>query len=116
MEKKYNALRIIGTFYKVIGGIVGIVTILSAIGICATMAFGQVTLGDILRDYGVPDYYGLIGGTGVVGGLIISFVLLLYGGSLALTLFAMGEGIYLLIAVEQNTRLATELLSKQLNK
>jgi hypothetical protein len=37
-------------------------------------------------------------------------VMIIYGGSIALTLYAMGEGIYLMLAVEENTRMTAMAL------
>ena len=110
MEKRYSALRFIGTIYKVLGVIVGIITILGALGLC-----GMSVLGGGLLDSALSQSQSNFGGgllSGMVGGVILSVVALIYGGGLSVTLFAAGEGIYLLIALEENTR-ATALLLQQ---
>ena len=95
MEKRYTALRIIGSIYKVLGGLAGVLTILAALAICATSAFGGIALDRLGQEFGSRG--GLLGtASGLVGGLIAGVVILLYGGMLSLTLFAMGEGIFLL--------------------
>jgi hypothetical protein len=57
---------------------------------------------DRFSDLGRSGPMGLFGGA--LGGLIASVVGIIYGGGLALTLYAAGEGISLLIALEENTR------------
>ena len=44
MEKRYKALRFIGSIYKVIGIIVGVITVLGAIGFCVLSAIGSSAL------------------------------------------------------------------------
>lgn len=101
MEKRYTALRIIATVYKVLGVIAGVITLLAVLGICASSLFGGAML-DRFNELGRSGPMGLF--TGAVGGLIAGLAGLIYGGGLALTLYAAGEGISLLIALEENTR------------
>lgn len=108
MEKKYNALRTIGTIYKVLGGLAGIVTILIVLSFCATSVFGGAF--DILSS----SRRGMgMGGLGVLGGIFASLAALIYGGGAAVTLYALGEGVYLLIDLEENTRATNLLLRRQ---
>lgn len=112
MEKKYTALRIIGSIYKVLGGLAGVITILAALAICVTSAFGGAALDRLSRDFGGRG--GFLGtASGFVGGLLAGIAIILYGGGLSLTLFAMGEGIFLLLALEENTRATARLLQSQ---
>jgi hypothetical protein len=114
MERRYSALRTIATIYKVAGIIVLIITIISILGICATSVLGGSMFNRLSSQYGnFPSPGGTIGG--ILGGLIASLVSILTGGGLALTLYATGEGIYLLLAMEENTRATTVLLQRQLN-
>ncbi len=114
MEKRYTALRIIGTIYKVLGGIVGVLTILVALGICAASVLGGAAMGNLGREFsrnaGVTGLFG-----GALGGLVIGVVAIVYGGGLAVTLYAVGEGVYLLLALEENTRATVALLQRQAN-
>lgn len=111
MERRYRALRIIGTIYKVCGGIVGIITILIAVALCALSAMGGAGADTIARDLGRDTgLSGLL--SGVVGGAILSALAILYGGGLAITLYAAGEAVYLLLALEENTR-ATAMALQQ---
>jgi hypothetical protein len=101
MEKRYRALRIISTFYKIAGALVLALALLTAIGLCLAGVLGTTMIDGISRDYGM-------GGMGTTSAALIgvfSGLGLLIGGALSgLTLFATGEGISLLIAMEENTR------------
>ena len=103
MEKHYTALRTIGSIYKVLGAIAGVVTVLLVIAACLTSVLGGAAADTFGRQLGSDvGLGGLLGG--VFGGLLLSFFIVLYGGGMALTLYAAGEGIYLLLALEENTR------------
>ena len=113
MEKRYTALRIIGTLYKVLGIIVAVITVLAVLAICAAGALGGAAWGRILRNMGefgpymVPGAWG-----GALGGAVIAIVVILYGGLIAISLYAAGEGVYLLLALEENTRATAMLLQR----
>jgi hypothetical protein len=110
MEKRYRALRLIGTVYKVLGGIIGILTILGAIGVCLLSLTGGLlgSLGNSGRQLGA-----LAGGSVAILGIVWALFIILYGGVIAVSLYGGGEGIYLLIALEENTRATVELLERQ---
>ena len=110
MEKRYRALRTIGTIYKVLAAIVAVITLLSILGLCATSILGGVGQAAFSRGSGVGGLFG-----GVLGALIFSVVGIIYGGAVALTLYAVGEGIDLLLALEENTRLTAMALQHQAN-
>lgn len=112
MEKKYSALRIIGTIYKVLGGIAGVITILVAISLCATSVLGGAAMDRLGQGFGQSG--GALGiFSGLFGGLLLSVVAIIYGGGIAITLFAAGEGVFLLLAMEENTRATVALLKEQ---
>ncbi|MEA3351410.1 MAG: hypothetical protein U9Q82_12370 [Chloroflexota bacterium] len=114
MEKKYKALRTIGTIYKILGTVAGIVTLLAVIGICAASVMGGAALDSVSQEFGDYGYSGPSGVfSGLVGGLLISLFVILNGGGLALTFFAMGEVIYVLISLEENTRATAALLNRK---
>jgi hypothetical protein len=118
MEKKFKALRFIGTVYKVIGIIAGALTAISAIGFCLMSILGGSLFNAALNS--VNQYgYGGSGSSGpagvfggILGGVIIGGLILLYGGITSITLYAFGEGIYLLIGLEENTRNTAFLLQQ----
>jgi len=113
MEKRYKALRIIGTLYKVLGIIMLSVTVLVVIGICGTSIIGGAAIENFSREFGSgANFTGFFGSA--FGGLMVSLVVILYGGIISLTTYAFGEGIYLLLAMEENTRSSAMLLQRQL--
>ncbi len=110
MEKRFRALRVIGTFFKILGVIAGILTILSAIAMCAFMVMGSTVLNSALQAYDLGNDSGVYGS--LLGGALIGLLLLLYGGLITASIYGLGEGIFLLIAVEENTR-ATRLFMEE---
>ncbi|MDZ4159170.1 MAG: hypothetical protein U1B80_05195 [Anaerolineaceae bacterium] len=114
MKKRFTALRVIGTIYKVLGGITGAATILIVLGLCATSVLGGAAINNLGREFGSDSgFLGLF--SGVFGGLLLSVVAIVYGGGLAVTLYAAGEGVYLLLGLEENTRETVILLRQQGN-
>lgn len=95
MERKFAALRVIAALYKIAGLLVAIGTVLAVISI----------VGGALREYGF-DRGSAVASIGVIFTSIA-------GGLLALGLFAIGDGLYLMIAIEANTRLTTILLRER---
>lgn len=113
MERRYHALRTIANVYRILGYIVLVLTILTAIAICGLSVLGSTALNNVAQQYGnttVPTWIG-----GIFGGIVGSILVILYGGMVALALIAFGEGIYLLISIEENTR-KTALLFENPNK
>lgn len=116
MEKKFKALRFVGTVYKVIGIIAGVLTAIGAIGSCLFSILGGSLITSAINSVsnsggGSAGPAGVLGG--IVGGVIVGVVILLYGGIASITLYALGEGIYLLIGLEENTRTSALLLQQQ---
>lgn len=113
MEKRYRALRIISTLYKILGAIVLVIAVLSAIGLCLAGVLGGTALQGLSNDLGSNGAaMGFLGSA--FGGIIVGLASLIGGGLSGLSLFAMGEGISLAIAVEENTRAtAIALAAKQ---
>jgi hypothetical protein len=109
MEHRYGALRVIGTIYKIFGIIVAILTVLAVLLICATAFLGVAAFSELGRETGVNVFRGGIGA--LIGGIFAT----LYGGGLAITLYAAGDFIYLLLALEENTRTTAMLLRGQPN-
>jgi hypothetical protein len=108
MEKRYTGLRLAGTVYKVIGIIAGIITILAAIGICLTFALGGAAFTSSLGSDA-----GAIGSFGIVGGLVGSLLVLIYGGVMSIGVYAFGELMHLMVSMEENTRATAMLLQKR---
>lgn len=99
MEKRYTALRTIATIYKILGIVVAVVTVLAVLVLCVASVLGGAAVSNLERN--------MIGSRvldGVLGGVLAGGLGLIYGGVVSLTLYAFGEAIYLLIALEENTR------------
>jgi len=111
MEKRYRALRIISTLYKIAGAIVLVFAILGAIGMCLAGVLGGTALEEMSREFGEMGGMGLMGSA--IGGILAGLGVLIGGGLSGLTLFATGEGISLLIAMEENTRMTAMHLAGQ---
>src|SRR5689334_12080093 len=102
MQRRFTALRTIGTFYKALGIIAGILTILITLSICGISLSSGALLGRLARNAPSVGFLSLVS-SGAFG-IVSAIVALIYGGGIALSLYALGEGIYLLLAVEENTR------------
>lgn len=98
MKRPYRALRIIGTVYKVLGVIVAVLTIVVVVGM-----FGMSVFGGAMGHMWGSDGAGRMMG-GLLGGAFGALGVLLYGGVIAVSLYGIGEGVYLLLALEANTR------------
>jgi hypothetical protein len=112
MDRRYRALRTVGSIYRVLGYIVLVLTILSVIAICGISVLSGTALESVSQQIGVNSNGSGIAG-GIVGGIFLSFIALIYGGIVALSLIAFGEGIYLFIAIEENTRKTAILVENQ---
>jgi hypothetical protein len=110
METKFRVLRIIGTLWKVLAWIALIGGILLAIGVLLAGILGSG--GVLLRQFGqdpsvMPGAVGVV--SGIAGFIITAIVSIIY----FLLLYAVGELIYLLIAIEENTRRTMQLMQPE---
>ena len=101
MEKKFGVLRIIGTLWKILAWITLVVGIVFSLGILLVGLLGSG--GAILRMFGqdmraVPGAMGIV--SSIVGFLFALVLTIMY----FLVLYAVGDLIYLLLAIEENTR------------
>lgn len=106
MEKKFKVLRIIGTIWKTLAWIALVVGVLFSIGILLTSILGGGLLSQLGQEYSqMPEASWVFGAAGGIVGLVVSLVItILY----FLAMYAIGELIYLLLAIEENTRLAAQ--------
>jgi hypothetical protein len=114
MEKHFRVLRLIGTIYKIVGIVIGAFTILSALGICVTSVLGGTAFENVLQGLnpnGGASGLGILGG--VLGGVIASLIIIIGGGIYAISIYALGEAVYLLISLEENTRHTAAMLHKE---
>jgi len=108
MERRYKALRALGRIYQIIGIIIGILTVVAIIAGCVGIVIGGVGLNRFSREFGSLMPGAMVGST--VAGLVGLVLAVLYGGIAALTLYAIGEAIFVLLAMEENTRATANLL------
>lgn len=104
MERKFQVLRIIGTLWKVLAWITLIAGILVSLGILVfgLMGSGASLLPPLARESrAIPAAWGLM--SAIVGFLVTLVTTVIY----FLILYAAGELIYLLLAIEENTRRMT---------
>jgi hypothetical protein len=112
MEHKYHALRTIGSTFRVIGYIILVLTILGALAFCGFSIISGTAIESASQQFGGNSTgLGAIGG--FFGGFLGAIFIILYGGLIALMLVAFGEGIYLLIDIEENTRKTSNLIENQ---
>jgi hypothetical protein len=93
MEKRFRALRVIATIYKIVAWIVLICGVLFAL-----IFFATAMLAASGRD--LPGL--LIGSLG--GVVVVAIGALLYAAVLFLVLYGAGEAVFLALAIEENTR------------
>ncbi|MGD8968003.1 MAG: hypothetical protein PVI07_10900 [Anaerolineae bacterium] len=102
MDKRFRVLHIMGTLWKVLAWIALIAGVLSSFGVLLVGILGSG--GFVLRYLGqdpsvMPGALSVVSGIlGFVAGLIATIIYFLI-------LYAIGELIFLLLAIEENTRL-----------
>ena len=110
MEARFKTLRLVGTLWKIFAWIVLVAGVLSSLGLLITSILG----GAGLRGLFETTAEGLVGEIPPVldwiGGVMMFFVSLVVTLLNFLVLYAAGELIHLLLAIEENTRLAYEQL------
>lgn len=116
MEKRYRALRTISVIYKVLGGLLLLLTVLGVIAFCVMAVGGGAAARGIGRELGLNS--GIVRGMagGLMGGVIGGIGLLIYGGLASVSLFAFGQLIDLLISMEESTRYTYYLMHQQTNR
>jgi hypothetical protein len=112
MVKKYKALRLIGTIYKILGAIILVVSIIGAAGSCISGLLGGALLSGFAEQFSLNTNPTGSGSMAIVG-IVSAFVILLWGLIAGVTTYAAGEGVYLLIDIEENTRLSASLIQKE---
>ncbi len=102
MGNKFRVLRIVATIIKILAWII---LVLGVLGGCASLVLGLMG--------GAATPRGGGAGLAILGGLFGAFsgvVVIIFAALQFLFLYAWGELIYLLLALEENTRLTAERL------
>lgn len=110
MKKKFGMLRFIAGFYKVLGILFAVVSILAAVGVLLSSILGGAILEGFSSDLG---QLGVTAVGGILGGILSAVVILIGGGLAAICYFAIGEAIMVFLAIEENTRATAGLLTRQ---
>ncbi len=105
MQSKVRVLRIVATIFKVLAVIILVIGLL---GTCASIAAGMLP-GLAGAGSSSRDTFG-IGVGGLLGGLIVGLGVLFGSILYFLMLYAFGDVLSLLIALEENTRITSERL------
>lgn len=100
MERRFTGLRILAIVFKVLGLLVLLVGLLSLAAFAAGLFFDRLSL----PWRRVPGFFALFPGLAVAAFFLGSLIQ-------ALVLFALGQGIDLLLAMEENTRATATQLS-----
>jgi len=102
MKKRFQVLRVIANVLKVFGIVVAAVALVAAmVTFVIGLAGGQVW-----------NMAGLDSSTGFLAGTVGAFIIILVGALYALLMYGYGELIFLLLALEENTHNAVQLLEK----
>ena len=102
MKKRFAVLRIVSTILKILGIITAALAVLGGL-ITFVMSFAG---GDLFSQFGVPA------DSGVLAGLLVAFMIVIFGALYALFLYGYGELIMLLISMEDNTFKTVKLLEE----
>lgn len=105
MEKRFRALRTIGTLFKVLAWIELVLTILASLFVAIGGLVGS--LGDSVVGQNVPG----LAAEGVLVALFAGAGALIIGVLYFLLLYAAAEGIYVILSIEENTRLTAMAMS-----
>ncbi len=104
MEKKFKVLRTVGTIWKILAWVVLVAGLISAV-----LAFLSAILGGGVMSQ-MAEAQGLAWLPGIVGGLILFLFAVLVSLLYFLSLYAVGELIHLLLAIEENTRFSARFI------
>ena len=109
MNKRFPILRILGTLWKVLAWIALVGGILLSLGALVVGILGSGSF--LLRLLG-QDTVAVPGTMGVVAGVVALLLGLVVTVIYALILYAVGDLIHLLLALEENTRHTTQLMQQ----
>ena len=106
MNKQFVALRVIGTIYKILGVVTLGLTVLQSL----LMLIGALGSGFAMSDLG--DFGAAMGGLTILltlGAVIFVFIV---GSAMALGFYAVGDLVYVILGIEENTRASMNALSQ----
>jgi hypothetical protein len=109
IPRKFGTFRFIGTFFKVMGIIITVITIIGAIFLAIALPIGGSLLGNLVQTAETPER---LYSYGIVSGVLTALIVLLAGGLWGALTYGIGELFYVLIAIEENTRVIIKELGE----
>jgi hypothetical protein len=109
IPRKFGTFRFIGTFFKVMGIIIIIITIIGAIFLAIALPIGGSLLGNLVQTTETPER---LYSYGILSGILTALLVLVIGGLWSALTFGLGEMFYVLIAIEENTRVIIKEMGK----
>ena len=102
MDRRFTALRVIGTVFKILAWIALLLGVLSAV----LALIAGLTMG------GTQEWFGLAfgGPLAAIAAFVVALIISIFN---FLALYAIGDAIYLALAIEENTRRAAYLMQQQ---
>ena len=110
MEAKFKILRFVGTLWKIVAWIVLVAGILSSIGLLITSILGGAGLRELFQTLAKDVVGELPPVLDWIGGVVLFLLSLVLSLLNFVVLYGAGEFILLILAIEENTRLAYEQL------
>jgi len=110
IPRKFGTFRFIGTFFKVMGIIIIVVTLVGAIFLAVALPIGGSLLGNLVQTAETPER---LYSYGILSGVLTALLILLVGGLWGALTFGIGELFYMMIAIEENTRVIIKELGSR---
>jgi hypothetical protein len=109
IPRKFGTFRFIGTFFKVMGILIVIITIIGAIFLAIALPIGGSLLGKLVQTAETPER---LYSYGILSGILTALIVLVIGGLWGALTFGLGEMFYVLMAIEENTRVIIKELGE----
>ena len=109
IPRKFGTFRFIGTFFKVMGIIITVITLIGAVFLAIALPIGGSVLGNLVQTAETPER---LYSYGILSGVLTALMVLVVGGLWGALTFGIGEMFYVLIAIEENTRVIIKELGE----
>ncbi|KAA3647141.1 MAG: hypothetical protein DWQ07_06490 [Chloroflexi bacterium] len=110
MEPRFNIFRSLSRVFKAFSALALLITIVLALGVLSLTFRGLAETDEITL---LSVIFNQISPSGTISaGLTILLIVILYGGVMATSLFAIGEAMVVMLAIEENSRASAVLLNR----